>query len=137
MKSVNKACPVVVRNSNSELLVFEHPLAGNQVVKGTIDVGESLQCACERELLEESGVCAKSSRTLGSWEAGFEDQMWGFCLMALNSELPDSWIHHCLDDGGHTFRFYWLGFDSKSRNSWHPLFRGAVDFIQNSLVRFK
>ena len=80
---MNKACPVILRNreGNIDLLAFAHPLAGKQIVKGTIERGESLENACERELFEESGIIAKSSACLGEWDAGHEKQVWGFYLM--------------------------------------------------------
>lgn len=34
----NKACPVVLRHSTElEILAFRHPLAGLQLVKGTVE----------------------------------------------------------------------------------------------------
>jgi hypothetical protein len=37
----NKACPVILRRRNQlEILLFEHPLAGVQLVKGTIERSE-------------------------------------------------------------------------------------------------
>jgi ADP-ribose pyrophosphatase YjhB (NUDIX family) len=56
---VNKACTIVLRETLAakELLVFEHPLAGVQLVKGTIEPGELPEHAALRELCEESGIC--------------------------------------------------------------------------------
>jgi 8-oxo-dGTP pyrophosphatase MutT (NUDIX family) len=53
-----KACPVVVRiiDGMEHLLVFNHPLAGYQRVKGTIELGERPSHAAVRELAEESGI---------------------------------------------------------------------------------
>ncbi|MEF1341314.1 DNA mismatch repair protein MutT, partial [Vibrio rotiferianus] len=34
---VDKVCPLVLRNQNSEILLFKHPLAGIQLVKGTVE----------------------------------------------------------------------------------------------------
>lgn len=55
-----KSCPVVVRNDDDELsvLAFRHPLAGYQLVKGTINDDEEVSAAAVRELVEESGVAA-------------------------------------------------------------------------------
>ena len=67
----NKACPVVLRTRGSrEILVFEHPLAGIQLVKGTIELGESPEAAALRELGEESGITSASwVRSLGTWSS--------------------------------------------------------------------
>jgi len=87
---MNKACPVVLRYNNNalELLAFKHPRAGKQLVKGGIKKGESLENACIRELQEESGVKAQVVKQLGTWEAGFKNQLWGFCLMHYEGVLP-------------------------------------------------
>ena len=39
-------------------LASRDPLAGYQLVKGTIDIDEGIEQAAERELLEESGLSA-------------------------------------------------------------------------------
>ena len=51
----NKVCPVVFRRVDSvvEVLAFEHPVAGYQLVKGTVESGESIETAALRELAEE------------------------------------------------------------------------------------
>jgi len=43
MKTIKKACPIVVRlqNGKPEILAFNHPSAGRQFVKGTIETGEN------------------------------------------------------------------------------------------------
>ena len=53
-----KACPVVAQiiDGMEHLLVFKHPLAGYQLVKGTIELGERPSHAAVRELDEESGI---------------------------------------------------------------------------------
>ena len=64
-----KACPVVLRRVDKlEVLALEHPLAGFQLVKGSIEHDESPAAAAARELLEESGVIAISvSADFGIW----------------------------------------------------------------------
>lgn len=68
-----KACPVVLRRTGDlEVLAFEHPLAGFQLVKGSIEQDESPAAAAVRELLEESGLKASSvSADLGLWVPGY------------------------------------------------------------------
>lgn len=34
---VDKVCPLVLRKQNREILLFKHPLAGVQLVKGTVE----------------------------------------------------------------------------------------------------
>ncbi|WP_272972120.1 NUDIX domain-containing protein [Comamonas terrigena] len=59
-----KACPVVIRGLGTiEILAFEHPLAGLQLVKGTIEPGETSAAAALRELREESGLHASHVAT--------------------------------------------------------------------------
>ena len=51
---MNKACPVILRvnqNNELEILAFKHPMAGNQLVKGTIEDGETLEQACVLSLI--------------------------------------------------------------------------------------
>ncbi|MHC8286071.1 NUDIX domain-containing protein [Pseudomonas sp. XS1P51] len=48
---VDKACPVVLRNIEQlEILAFRHPLAGLQLVKGSVEPGELTGAAAVREL---------------------------------------------------------------------------------------
>jgi len=58
MTLIEKVVPVVFReiNNNLEILVFRHPLAGIQIVKGTVEHQEQLEHAALRELYEESGI---------------------------------------------------------------------------------
>lgn len=129
----NKACPVVLRRSAGalEILAFEHPLAGCQLVKGTIEEGESVEAAALRELAEESGIAhAQISRPLGLWHSGFQEQVWAFVECMAEPPLPNAWHHSAPDDGGHTFRFFWhpLALPADPHR-WHAVFREALGFI--------
>ena len=106
---MNKACPVLLRQSGkyTQILAFRHPLAGIQLVKGSIEAWETLPKACERELREESGLRADAKTFLGIWEADYEEQIWGFYLMNPKLKIPESWEHYCDDGGGHVFQFFW------------------------------
>ena len=134
---MNKACPLVIRinNDHIEFLAFKHPLAGNQIVKGTIERGESLEAACERELKEESGLTGKVVSNLGSWDTGFEGQVWGFCEIELDKAAEENWEHYCLDDNGHTFRFFWQALDSQLDENWHPIFKGAIEYVKSAITK--
>ncbi|MDR2306017.1 MAG: NUDIX domain-containing protein [Paucimonas sp.] len=60
----NKACPVVLSSSLPiRFLLFRLPLAGTQLVKGTIEHGELPREAALRELTEKSGITAATVET--------------------------------------------------------------------------
>ncbi|ETZ10244.1 DNA mistmatch repair protein MutT [Vibrio parahaemolyticus M0605] len=88
---IDKVCPVVLRKKNQEILLFQHPLAGIQLVKGTVETfDESYITAAKRELAEESGIAhIISARYLGSWDSGFQNQAWHFVLCEC-ADLADS-----------------------------------------------
>lgn len=132
----NKACPVVLRtrDGESELLVFRHPLAGIQLVKGGIERLESPDEAALRELQEEAGIASGLVlRHLGIWTSGFEDQVWSFHEVSVSQELPETWSHVAADDGGQTFSFFWHPLNAEPSDEWHALFVGALGFIRERL----
>lgn len=54
---IDKVCPVVLRKQNQELLLFQHPLAGIQLVKGTVETfDESYITAAKRSWLKNLGL---------------------------------------------------------------------------------
>ena len=134
---MNKACPVVLRHKNNklELLVFEHPDAGNQLVKGGIKKGERLENACIRELEEESGIQAQVVRQLGVWVPGFKNQIWGFCLMHYEGILPDTWKFETKDDDGHIFSFFCQPLNSPLNDNWNEVSKDAFQYIKKSLAK--
>jgi 8-oxo-dGTP pyrophosphatase MutT (NUDIX family) len=86
----NKTCPVVVRNQGDglQVLAFRHPLAGCQIVKGTIEKDESAANAALRELFEEAGIqSATVIRDLGVWNSGYEGQVWSFHLCEAETRM--------------------------------------------------
>ncbi|WP_460106655.1 NUDIX domain-containing protein [Pseudomonas sp. S3_E04] len=93
----NKACPIILSHSHPpRILLFRHPLAGVQIVKGTIEAGESARQAALRELNEEAGIdCATVSADLGCWDADHLAQVWSFHLCDPRIALPSN---------GHTTR---------------------------------
>ncbi|MEG2468886.1 MAG: NUDIX domain-containing protein [Comamonas sp.] len=131
----DKACPVVIRGQGAiEILAFEHPLAGLQLVKGTIETGESSRAAALRELREESGLSASNvSADLGIWTSGYANQIWAFHLCEVDSPL-ESWIHRTSDDGGHDFKFFWYPLSQQPNEQWHSLFQGALKYIAAKLL---
>ncbi len=130
--SIVKVVPVVLRRhgDRTEVLVFEHPQAGTQLVKGTVEAGETIATAATRELAEESGIVdAVAVRDLGVWHRGPPGQVWHFCEMATSS-LPNAWDHITDDDGGHRFAFWWHPIAEPAPSSCHPLFADALAFLQ-------
>ena len=129
-----KACPVVMRmiDGMAHLLVFKHPLAGYQLVKGTIEVGERPSHAAVRELAEESGIRhAQPVKDLGSWNAGYEQQIWSFQLCEVAESLPHQWRFDTHDDGGHVFEFFWHPLSAGFPTPCHTLFQAAWAQIRN------
>jgi 8-oxo-dGTP pyrophosphatase MutT (NUDIX family) len=124
-----KAAPVLFRNvaNRREILVFEHPIAGVQLIKGTVEPGESPATAAIRELAEEAGITTASwVSALGSWESSHEQQTWHFQQVHTPHALPESWHHHATDDGGHLFRLFWHELSAQPSPSWHPLHAEAL-----------
>jgi len=138
MKMIPKACPVVLRPGERimELLVFEHPLAGHQLVKGTIEPNEPPELACLRELNEETGLTGIIVKPLGQWQSLPDSQHWYFFQVKIAGSTPETWEHWTLDGGGLKFRCYWLPLlPTSSEQSLvthpftHPLFIGAFQFL--------
>ena len=126
-----KACPIVLRDSAAQkIMVFRHPSAGIQLVKGTIEPGDRPADAALRELHEESGIAnATVYRDLGLWDAQYQGQIWSFQLCSTSQTLPESWNHRCADDGGLDLHFFWHDLNCEASEHWHPLFRRGLEFI--------
>ena len=135
---MGKACAVVHRPSESgtEILAFRHPQAGYQLVKGTIELDERPIDAAIRELREESGVTGLALPSfLGRAVIGEPPLPWH--LFAFDGRaLPDRWTHAAADDGGHVFAFFWHPLSAEPGASWHPMFRQALRFVQESMFAF-
>lgn len=133
----NKACPIVLRRTQNglEILAFEHPLSGFQIVKGTIEPGEPPADAAVRELREESGITGVATADLGLWESGYEQQVWSLHLCEPMQPLPDAWEHRTADDDGHVFRFFWHPLGEALSEQWHSLYRDALSTIGMRLAQ--
>lgn len=138
---MNKACLVVLRRISGELqiLTFQHPIAGKQLVKGTMEQGETPEAASVRELWEEAGINLRCEKFLQLWQWTPEaTPTWAFCLMENGDQLPDRWRHFCSDDGGHYFEFFWQPLaESPQPSEWHPLFIAALAAIRGILNHSK
>lgn len=136
MRGAEKAWPVVLREGarGYEVLVFRHPLAGVQLVKGTIEPGEAFDAAARRELLEEAGLSGLVPLgDLAPLCPGAADAVWHFSLFD-GAGLPHRWTHRCADDGGHDFAFFWHRLADTPDADWHPVFVVALDHIRAHLV---
>lgn len=124
----SKAVPIVLRGigKSLEVLAFRHPLAGHQLVKGTIEPGEPVSAAAIRELREEAGLAAEVTADLGSWNNPESGDQWHFVLVRPLREVSNHWTHRAPDDGGHDFQFFWHSLHSVATSEWHPVFAEAL-----------
>lgn len=145
MNSVHKVCPCVVRSRQGrlEILVFEHPLAGHQLVKGTVEAGEDLPGAALRELAEESGLTPSMGMVLGrklgvlDFEVSpSERQHWHLYLVQQDvhstQALPEHWVHEATgspEEEGLSFRFYWTDLQHFEAALFHPRFVTVLQWI--------
>ena len=136
MTPIRKTCPVVLRRGplGHEILVFGHPTAGTQLVKGTVKNGEEPAGAALRELCEESGIAhAVVEAFLGILRSEeTPDEEWHVFLCRTQA-LPDAWRHLAEDDCGHEFSFFWHPLDEAPGEDWHPIFRRTLDFIRAAM----
>ncbi|PTX57316.1 NUDIX domain-containing protein [Litoreibacter ponti] len=113
---IYKACPVALHPDGAprRVPVFEHPLAGLQLVKGTVRAGEDPTRAAARELFEESGLETRAAIPLGQSDGIVAGERWHFALCRIAPPVRERWQHHCADDGGHLFKFHWIALDEPS-----------------------
>ncbi len=107
-------------DGETQLLVFEHldfPDAGVQVPKGTVEPGETIEFAAQREMREETGLTQLDGlHCIGSiiqppFVEGEGSEERNFFAMNVDGGVPDSWIHHVGgkgEDERMRFRFYWV-----------------------------
>ena len=113
---------VVVRRGR-DVLAFEHPQAGLQLVKGRPEPGEGVAATARRELFEEAGIRARRLR-----RRGWVPQLRWHLVEAWTGRLPDRWIHRCADDGGHDFAFRWHRLGTPA-HGFHTVFRRVLDRV--------
>jgi len=132
MSTIDKVCPVVFRDAAmQQILAFEHPQAGVQFVKGGVEPGETIRAAALRELEEESGIADSGIlQDLGTWESGHRGHVWSLQLCAFPPRLPETWTHHCVEDGGHRLRFFWHDVNQPPGSNWRPHYRRALEAIR-------
>ncbi len=130
-----KACPIALHPDGlpRRIPAFEHPKAGLQIVKGTIKPGEAPERAAARELFEESGLETRAALNLGQSDAIVEEQVWHFALCRIVPPVRDRWQHFCADDGGHLFKFFWLGLDDPIPEGFASPFQRALHWIREHI----
>lgn len=128
MRLVHKAVCCVTQDD--ALLCFEHPSAGFQIPKGTVEANETPSDACLRELSEETGlVFSEQPLFLGTLErevgagpreeGALERHLWHVFEMPFTGLSP-TWVHIAsgsAEENGLAFRFF-----------WHPLSAAPVGF---------
>ncbi|MFT4266635.1 MAG: NUDIX domain-containing protein [Xenophilus sp.] len=145
---VGKACACLV-DGRGRLLVFDHPADGGmQLVKGTIEPGETPEAAVRRELLEESGLVFDGPlEPLGTLErfcgAGIEgnrhshNQRWHLFLMRwTGAPLPEAFTHTAHgspEEDGLVFAFRWLP-PSDALDGFAPPYRQAIERVRAALA---
>lgn len=129
------ACPVALHLDGvpRRIAAFQHPQAGLQLVKGGMRPGERPEQAAARELFEESGLETRAAISLGESTGIEPDARWHFSLCRLAGPLRERWQHHCADDGGHLFRFFWLELDAPLPDGFAPPFQRATHWIRGAL----
>jgi putative (di)nucleoside polyphosphate hydrolase len=129
MLIVHKAVCCVTQDG--ALLCFQHPKAGKQIPKGTVEPDETIEQACLRELTEETGLIFKGQPMLlgtieryvggGYAEDGpLELHIWHVFELPF-TDLPTTWVHVAeggSEEQGLLFQFFWqplssttIGFD--------------------------
>lgn len=110
---ITKVCPILLRASarGPQVLAFEHPKAGQQLVKGTIEPNERPSRAALRELFEESGIRLRQPMQplgMANIRRGkpADPPLWAL-YGATVTNLPNRWNHFCEDEGGLVFSFFW------------------------------
>ncbi|MCC6244234.1 MAG: NUDIX domain-containing protein [Gemmatimonadaceae bacterium] len=141
------ACVVRTRARGPEVLVFRHPLAGVQIPKGSIELGETAADAAARELAEESGILeGRVLRQVGwhQFEVGedatssepSERQVWHTFLMAADAEQRDSWSQHASGsevEASLVFEFFWLPL-AEARTVLAQRYVPSVDFVAAAIT---
>lgn len=136
---MEKVCPFILRKNTefqTELLVFQHPVSGIQLVKGTLEENEPVVDAAIRELFEESGIIRTAEHCTYIGQKPIASMSWHFIAVDIQDlSLAEQWQYQTLDDYGHVFSFFWmaapylLGMDA---SQMHPKYLDAIRYILHS-----
>lgn len=130
---VQKVCPVILRQQSevSQILAFRHPLAGMQLIKGTLKPGELPDGDALRELAKESGIHqATVVAKIGELDFHDAEQHWNIFLCAPRIPFADEWTCFTADGDGLDFGFFWHPLDKEPDASWHPVYARALAMIR-------
>lgn len=129
----DKVCPVLLRQRGQaqQILAFRHPLAGYQLIKGTLEPDEQPDKGVLRELAEESGIeRARVVTAIGELDIHLAAQHWHIFLCRPDAPLPEEWSFFTTDGGGLIFDFFWHPLEVGPDENWHPVFQTALAFIR-------
>jgi 8-oxo-dGTP pyrophosphatase MutT (NUDIX family) len=128
---VAKACPVVLRTIGRPQKYWSfaiQPPACNWS-RAPLNLARPADAAL-RELAEEAGIAARIVGSLGSSQSIADGQLWHFFQCDAGA-LPEDWVHHAEDDGGHDFAFSWWPLSRPlDPASWHRVFIRALDHVR-------
>lgn len=137
---MEKVCPFILRKNaelQTEVLVFQHPVAGIQLVKGTLEADESIVEAAIRELFEESGIIRTVEHCAYIGQCQIASTPWHFIAIdILDLSLSEQWQYQTLDDYGHVFSFFWLPVPhllALDESRIHPKYLDAVLYILRTI----
>lgn len=112
--------------------MFKHPIAGIQIVKGTVETNEELEEAALRELYEESGISSAHIHSyVGLHHPSEQGPNWHVFICNSTETIKEHWTHLCNDDGGLEFNFFWHPLFESPSAEWHPLFQELLAFIKS------
>ena len=128
MKRNAKVCPLVLRQNGParEVLVFRHPQAGAQIVKGTPRAGEPLAETAIRALARQSGIrLTTRPHDIGTHRVGTPGEDWRMFLSE-GQDMPDRWVWQV--EGGPILSFFWHRIHAAPGPDWripslHVLYR--------------
>jgi 8-oxo-dGTP pyrophosphatase MutT (NUDIX family) len=107
-----------------QILAFEHPDTGLQLVKGVIESGENAGAAALRELEEEAGIDDMSiAKDLGTWSSGHNGHVWSLQLCSYSPSLPETWTHE-------ERRFLWQDMHREPGQRWADQYQRALATIR-------
>lgn len=134
MRVVRKVCACVVRQGDNgpEVLVFDHPSAGTQLPKGTLDSDEEPADGVLRELAEETGVVS-----VELVQGAMQRHEWELFLIRPTAELPTSWTHTAVGSAAETgmvFRCRWVPVDDGLGAALQPLFMPVLAMLQKVVL---
>lgn len=133
---IEKVCPFILRTNTLkqiEILVFQHPVAGIQIVKGTLERQEPILDAAIRELFEESGIIRHLEHCTYIGQCQIASTPWHFIAINIQDlNLSEQWDYQTLDDYGHMFSFFWLPVPhimTLNDSQIHPKYLDAICYI--------